>query len=48
VSVEKSNDDLLEEEQAKSLAAIVEGSWRVVGRWNARTADRVGEDLAGL
>jgi hypothetical protein len=44
----KSIDDLCREEKAKVLAATGEGSWRGVGRLNARTASRVSEDLAGL
>jgi hypothetical protein len=46
--VGKSIDDLCREEKAKVLTATGEGSWRGVGRWNARTANRISEDLAGL
>jgi hypothetical protein len=48
--VGKSIDDLCKEEKAKVLGG---DSWRILAeciirRWNARTASRVSEDLAGL
>jgi hypothetical protein len=46
--VGKSIDDLCREEKVKVLTATGEGSWWGVGRWNTRTASRVGEGLAGL
>jgi hypothetical protein len=54
VSVEKSHAwgsrlmVSVERRRRRSLAATGEGSWRGVGRWNARTASKVSEDLAGL
>ncbi len=39
---------IMNRRRRRSLVVIDEGSWRDVGRWNARAEDRIGEDLAGL
>jgi N-acetylmuramoyl-L-alanine amidase len=54
VSVEKSNvwgSRLMlsvKRNRQRSLAATGEESWWNVGRWNARTASRVGENISEL